>query len=113
MPRDVDGAPDLEKSARHPGGRLVVDDEQRLDPVVAIAGEPLTDLAGIDAAPPGAGHELDVEAEPAGHLGPVLRELADVEREYCVTGRERVDQRRFPGAAPGRRIDDDRRFRLK
>ena len=59
-------------------------DEHGANPVVAIARQPLAELVGIDAPPPGAGHDLDVEAEAARHLRPVLRELADVEGEHGV-----------------------------
>ena len=53
------------------------------------------------------GTRLDREPEPAGDLGPVLRELADVECEHRVARGERVDERRFPRAAARRRIDHD------
>ena len=79
----------------------------------AVVAQPGFERRRIDAAPPGPRHQLDVESQPARHLGPALRELADVERQHGITGRERVDERRFPRAAPRRRINHHRPRRLE
>ena len=86
MPGAIDRAPDLGEPARDAGRCFVVHDEHGADAVVAIRGQPRLERRGIDAAPPGAGHHLDLEPEPPRHLGPVLRELADIEREHASPG---------------------------
>ena len=62
----------------------------------------------IDAVPPVSGHDLDVEPDPPRHLGPAPGELADVERQHPIAGRQRVDERRFPRAGARRGKDHDR-----
>src|SRR6185437_7074252 len=51
-------------------------------------------------------HEVDLEPEPRGHGAPEARELAGLEGEHLVAGRERVGERRFPGAGAGGGEDD-------
>ena len=90
------------------GGGLVVDDHHGLDRVAGVGGEALLHGLRRDAVAPVAGHEVDLEAELAGHLLPQGGEVAGLEAEDAVTGRERVDERRLPGAGAGRRVDDHR-----
>jgi len=76
-----------------------VHDEKGFDAVAAVVGQALPQFARIHAAPPRSGDHFDVESEPARDLRPVLRKLADVERQHRVAGRERIHERRLPRAA--------------
>ena len=71
------------------------------------AAQLLGDLRRIDAVPPVAGHELDIEPEPARHLPPQRREMPGLEHQHPVARRQRVDQRRLPRPGAGRGIDHD------
>ena len=42
------------------------------------------------------------------HVLPLRRELAGLDHQHAVARRQRIDQRRFPGAGAGRGVDDDR-----
>ena len=50
----------------------------------------------------------DRQPEPLGHRPPQRREVAGLEREHAVAGRERVDERRLPRAGARAGVDDDR-----
>src|SRR3954454_17098436 len=65
VPRLIDRGTDLGDAARHAGRGLVMHDADRFDAVLAIGGELFGDLRRIDAWPPIAGHEFDIEAEPS------------------------------------------------
>src|SRR3712207_4594619 len=58
---------------------LVMDGGDGLDPVLLVLAELRLQRRGIDAAAPVAGHEIDLEAEPARHLAPQRREMAGLE----------------------------------
>ena len=77
----------------------------RLDGVRLVLGEPRLDGGGIDAVAPVAGDELDLEAEPLGQLAPQRGEVAGLEHQHPVARRQRVDQRRLPGAGAGGGVD--------
>ena len=49
-----------------------------------------------------------LQAELLRHVLPQRRELAGLHHQHAVAGRQRVDQRRLPGAGAGRGVDDDR-----
>ena len=49
-----------------------------------------------------------LQAELLRHLLPQRGELAGLHHQHAVAGRQRVDQRGFPGAGAGRGVDDDR-----
>ena len=73
-----------------------------------VLGEPRLDRAGIDAVAPVARDDLGLQAELLRHPAPERREPAGLEHQDAVAGRERVDERRFPGAGARGRVDDDR-----
>ena len=100
-------------SRRDAGRRLVVDDGDGLDPVRRSAVSLLVHQRGIDAVTPVAGDEVDDQAEPLRHLRPERRELAGLEHQHGIAGRQRVDERRFPCAGARRWIHDDRAGGLK
>src|SRR5882757_4882853 len=79
MLRLVDRGADLGDAAGDAGRGLIVHDAYRLDPMLAVCGELLGDLRRIDAMPPIACDELDVEPEPGRHLPPQCREMAGLE----------------------------------
>ena len=110
MLRVIDRRAYLGDAGRNPGRGLVVHDADRLDPVLAIRGELLGDLRRIDAMPPIARHKLDIEPELCRHLPPQGREMAGLEHQHPVARRQRVDERRLPGAGAGGGIDDNRPF---
>ena len=62
----------------------------------------------VGAAAPVGRHEFDVELEFLGDAAPQHRELAGLGQQHLVAGRQRIDDRGFPGAGARRRIDDDR-----
>ena len=100
-------------AARISGTRLVTPVEVSLWTTItaAIDGSLAQDLLralGVGAVAPVARHPHDLEPEPLGHRAPQRREVAGLEREHAVAGRERVDERRLPRAGAGRRVDDDR-----
>ena len=106
MLRGVHRLADVGQPARHAGRCLVVDDENGAD--LAVGFQLRFDDSGIDSPPPVAQDHLDVEAEPPRHFRPQPSELAILEREHLVAGRQRVDQRRFPGARARCRKDHHR-----
>ena len=77
--------------------------QHRLDRVRAVGGERRLDQRGDRRRAPVAGNEVDDEAEPLGHLAPQRREVAGLEHQHAIAGRQRVDERRFPRAGAGRR----------
>ena len=109
----VHRAPDGRDVAGDPGRRLVVDAGDRLDRVAAVGGELLPDRRGIDAVPPVAGDEIDLQPELRRHVAPQHRELPGLDHQDLVARRQRIDERRLPRAAAGARIHDDRAGGLK
>jgi hypothetical protein len=124
MGRGVDRLPHRGDVGGRAGRGLVVDDADCLDLLLAVAAQACLDLIRLHAAAPvrrfgqqrivARGREnLDREAEARGHLDPERREVAGLDHQHRVAGRERVDQRRFPGAGARRRIDHHRMARLE
>jgi hypothetical protein len=62
---------------------------------------------------PVARDELDAQPQPNGQVSPLRRKLPRVAHQHGVAGRQRVDQRRFPGAGTRRGIHHDRPCRLE
>ena len=94
---------------RQTAGRgLVVQEADRLDLVLLVLAQARLDFRGIDAAAPVGGDDFRLEAEAFGHLLPQHAELARLHHQHLVAGRQRVDQRAFPGAGAGRGVDDHR-----
>ncbi len=75
--------------------------------MIAIVAQPGFERVRVDAMPPVVFDDLDIEAQLLGHLNPQGGELAEVEHQDLVAGRERVGERALPGAGAGGRIDDD------
>ena len=90
-----------------------MDDHHGLEGVTLVGGEPRLDSRGIDAATPVAGHVLDRDAQSLRELLPERRKMPGLEGEHAIARRERVDERRFPGARAGSAIDRDRRLRAE
>ena len=57
----------------------------------------------VGAAPPVGRQEIDVELEFLGNAEPQHRELAGLGHQHLVAGRQRIDDRGFPGAGARRR----------
>ena len=100
--------PHLGHAGGHAGRRLVVNDGDRFDLPVAIVDEDRMHDIGIDAVPPVCRHELNVQAKPHGHVAPQHGELAHLEHQHGVAGRQRVNERRLPRAGAGGGVDDHR-----
>ena len=83
-----------------------MDDADRLDLVPAIFGQAGLDRGRVGPVAPIAGQELNLQTQPLGYLTPQRSEVAGLAHHHPVAGRQRVDQRRFPRAGAGRRIDD-------
>jgi hypothetical protein len=108
MTGTIDGASNFRQPARDARRRFVVDDQQGSDVVPAVLAESRFERVRIDAVPPVARHDLDVEPEPARDLHPVPGKLPNVESEDTIARRQRIDQGGFPGAAARGRKDHDR-----
>ena len=80
----------------------------RLDLVGLVLAQMRLDRRRVGAGAPVGRDEFRLEAELLRHVLPQRGELAGLDHQHAVAGRERVDQRRFPGAGAGRGIDDDR-----
>ena len=75
--------------------------------MVPILGESGGQHVHGHAVTPVAGHEVDLEAKRLGDLLPQGRELPGLKHEDAIAGRERVNDRRLPGAGTARWIDED------
>ena len=94
--RAIDRLADLANPRGDAGRGLVVHDEHGLDRVTSILGQFGFDADGFDAVPPIGGDHIDVETQTTRDVGPEPPELANLERQDAIAGRQRVDQRRFP-----------------
>ena len=108
MAGGVDRLADLADRRKAAGRGLVVQHAHRLDLVRLVLAQMRLDRRRVGADAPVGLDELGLEPELLGHLLPQRRELAGLDHQHAVAGRERVDQRRFPGAGAGRGIDDHR-----
>src|SRR6516162_3598614 len=108
MPGAVYRRPDQRDLAGAPGGRLVLDDGDRLDLVSGVSGQLLADLAGLDAPAPVTRDQLDIQAELPGQLSPQGSEMPGFEGQHAVARRQRVDQRGLPGPGARRGVKSDR-----
>ena len=68
---------------------------------------------GVGAVAPVARHEVDDSPSRSARSRHSGGEVAGLERQHAVAGRERVHQRGLPRAGPGRRVDDDRPARAE
>ena len=107
MARFVDRAPDRGDAAGDAGRRLVVDDGDGLDRARLVLVQLLSDGGRVDAVAPVARNEVDLQTKPRGHVAPQRGEVAGLEHQHRVARRQRVHERRFPGAGAGRGIDHD------
>ncbi len=111
MPCGIDLPADIGDAAGDARGRLVVHDGDGFDLMVAIVGELRVHRRRIDAMPPVARHVVDREAEARRHLPPERGKVSRLEHQDFVARRQRIDQRRLPGAGARPWKDDDRRLR--
>ena len=72
------------------------------------AAQMLLDDLRVGAGAPIGLDEFGLEAQPFRHHLPQRGELAGLDHQHFVAGRQRVGERRLPGAGAGRGIDDDR-----
>src|SRR5690349_3893069 len=107
MRRGVDRAAHLGDARSHTGRRFAVYDAQRLDAFIGVAAQALFNRVRIGAVAPVTGDEVDIQAELGGHLLPEGGEVPGLVHKHAVAGRERVDERRLPGAGAGGRVDHD------
>ena len=82
-------------------------DHDGLVAVRLVRGEPGLHDHRIDAAPPIARDEVNLQPQPASHLAPQRGEVTGLEHEHGIAGRECIDQRRLPCAGAGSGVDDD------
>ena len=104
----IDGLADRLDRRQAAGRGLVVQHADRLDVVRFVLAQMVLDLGRVGAGAPVAGDELGLKPELFRHGLPLRRELAGLDHQHAVAGRQRIDQRRFPGAGAGRGVDDDR-----
>ena len=94
---------------RQAAGRgLVVQHAHCLDLMRLVVAQMLLDLCGVGAGAPVALDELRLQPELIRHGFPLGSELAGLDHQHAIAGRQRVDQRGFPSTGAGRGVDDDR-----
>ena len=108
MAGGVDRLADFGDRRQAAGRGLVVQDADRLDLVRLVLAQVLLDHLRVGADAPVGLDEFRLEADLLGHHLPERGELAGLDHQHAVAGRQRVDQRRFPRAGAGRGVDDDR-----
>src|SRR5258708_3636510 len=81
-------------------------DAYRLDALLAVGAQALLDRLRIGATAPVTRDEFDLQAEARGELLPQRREVAGLRHQHALARRERVYERRFPGAGARSRVDD-------
>ena len=99
---------DFERRRDAAGRGLVMDDHHGLDLVLAIRRKFCFDRFHIGAAAPITWDKINVEFEFVGDAVPQHGELAGLGHQHLVAGFERIDDRGFPGAGPGRGKNDNR-----
>ena len=105
MPRRVDRAANIGDARRDAGRSLVVNHAHRADFSAAIGTQPLLDRFRIGAMPPVARQKLDLQSQARRHLLPQHGEVAGLVHQHAFARRERIDERCFPRAGPGGRVD--------
>src|SRR5690348_2131446 len=90
------------------GGRLALQDQNRLDGVGLVGCELGLELHRIGRMTPVSGNQIDVDAVALRQVAPQRRELSGLEGEDLVAGRQRVEDRRLPSAGARRRKDRNR-----
>ncbi len=98
MPGAAQRLADGRDVGRHAGGRLVVDDEHGADVARVVTLEARLNLVGRYAGAVGQIESLQLDAEGGGGAGEATREEAVDAGEHAVARRQRVDDRRLPGA---------------
>ena len=104
----VDGTAHRGHVRGHPGRGLVVHNAHGLERMALVLAQPRLDPRGIDAAPPIAWNELGRQGQALGQFLPEGREMAGLDHQDGVAGRERVDQCCLPGPGAGRGVDHHR-----
>jgi len=84
-----------------------VNDTHRLDAVAFVGNEPRFDCRGIGAVAPVTGDEFRFQTQALREVLPQRGELTAFIHQHGVTRRQGVDQRRFPGAGTGGRVNDN------
>src|SRR5580700_2951261 len=108
MAGGVDRLADRFNGRKTSGRGLVVQHANRLDLVGLVLAQVLFDRGSVGAGAPIALDELGLEPELFRHDLPKRRELAGLDHQHAVAGRQRIDQSGFPRAGAGRGVDDDR-----
>ncbi len=108
MTRAVDRTAHGSDVAGDAGRRLALQDQHRLDGVILVGRELGLELRRIGRMTPVAGNQIDIDAVALRQVAPQRRELSGLEGEHLVAGRQRVEDRRLPGAGAGRRKDRNR-----
>jgi hypothetical protein len=104
----IDRLADLRDRGERAGRGFVVQHADRLDLLVLVFAELGFDRLRIDALAPIGRDEFRLEAQALRHLLPQRGELAGLDHQHTIAGRERVHQRALPGAGAGGGVDHDR-----
>ncbi|MNV53766.1 hypothetical protein D3C71_1459250 [compost metagenome] len=70
----------------------------RLDAVLRVFGKARADHGGIHGVAPVAFHVVHLKPQASRQLLPQAGEVAGFHHQHPIAGRQRIDQRRFPGA---------------
>ena len=104
----VDRLADFADRGQAAGRGLVMEHAHRLDLVGLVFPQLRLDDRGVGTGAPVGRNEFRLEPELDRHVLPQGGELAGLDHQHAVAGRQGVDQGGFPGAGAGRGIDDDR-----
>jgi hypothetical protein len=104
----VDRLADFRHRRKAPGGCFIVQKADRLDLLALVLAQARLNRGRIGPDAPVRRYELGNQADFLRHFFPEHGELARFHHEHLVAGRERIDERAFPGAGAGRGVDDDR-----
>ena len=104
----VHGRSHLGDSAGDPGGGLVVDHHDRLDMPSGVRVQAALHRRRLHAAAPVSLHPVHLQAEAGGHGPPEGGELAGLEGQHPVPGRQGVHERGLPGPGARRGVENHR-----
>ena len=103
----VQGAANRADVGDDPGGSLVVQHQDSLDPAIFIRAQTFFDLFGGHRGPIGNFNPLYFDSVGARGVTEARAEVAVDAAQHPVARRERIDEARFPGARAGARIQNN------
>ena len=90
-----------------------MDNTYGTDAAAGIGTQPVLDGLRVDTAAPVRLEKFGFDPEAVRHLLPQRGEMAGLDHQHPLALGNKVGKRGFPGAGPGRRVDDHGRVRLE